>query len=88
MSSDLRSSGGSNVVIDRLHVGLHRPTLEDAPPPQGRVQRSLPIMQRRINVAEEVPNYTTPVSTVGHLNKDGPDGEFSCKDFMETKHAQ
>ncbi len=57
----IRGCSSSNVVVDRRRLCLRAllgwPSLEQPPPPHWWVQRSLTIMQWRIHVAEEIPNY-------------------------------
>ena len=62
MSPDLRGGRGGNVVIYWLCPGIHRPAFEDASPPRGRIERSLAIVQGRIDVTKKIPNYVAFVS--------------------------
>lgn len=66
MSSDVRGRRSGNIVIDRLRAGIYCSPLEYTPPPRRRVERSLAVVQGRIDVAKEIPNYTLFVSTGRH----------------------
>ncbi len=56
-SSNLRGCRGGNIIVDRLYIGVNISALKNAPPPRRWVQRSLAVVEGRIDVAEEVPNY-------------------------------
>ncbi len=62
MLSHIGSSSSSKLVINLRGRGIGRPAFKQTDPPCRRVERSLAVVQGRVEVVEEVPYYFFPPS--------------------------